>query len=415
MRNNSDIPVVVCGCGPAGIATSVCLSAKGIDHILLESSVFPRDKICGDAVSGRVVDWFSENLPDFNKSLVDFKDEVLETKGIIFYAPSTQSVSIPFPAVKNDLPPGYVIKRLVFDQLLFNSIDKRYAKVMQSSRLKDISYENGKLNLVVNSKSGLQNISTQLIIGADGAQSIVERKLSDNKKDPNHYCAGLRAYYKGINGFTEGNYIELHFIKELLPGYFWIFPLSNDQANVGLGVLSSHVSKKNVNLRQTFFDLIKNNPVLKNRFKDAVPLSEPKGWGLPMGSRKMQLSGDRFLLTGDAASLIDPFTGEGIGNAMISGKLAAQIAEKALNENDFSAKNLYKYDQLVYDTLWQELKLSHKLQRLTKFPYLFNFVVGKINKNKRLEEVFTNMFADLNLRSEMKNPMFYFKLLFNKL
>jgi flavin-dependent dehydrogenase len=62
--------------------------------------------------------------------------------------------------------------------------------------------------------------------------------------EPKYYAAGLRAYYKNVTGTNEDNFIELHFIKKMLPGYFWIFPLPNGEANVGVGLLSDMVRKK---------------------------------------------------------------------------------------------------------------------------------------------------------------------------
>ena len=120
------------------------------------------------------------------------------------------------------------------------------------------------------------------------------------------------------------------------------------------------------------------------------------------------------MLTGDAASLIDPFTGEGIGNAMMSGMLAAKIGAEAIHSNDFSKAFLGKYDVAVYSRLWQELNLSRKMQSLVKFPWLFNLVVRKAKTNKELSEMISCMFEDLDLRDKLQQPGFYFRLIFGK-
>jgi flavin-dependent dehydrogenase len=111
------------------------------------------------------------------------------------------------------------------------------------------------------------------------------------------------------------NYIELHFLKDFLPGYLWIFPLPNGLCNVGAGILSSHASRNHINLRDRLMRAIRNHPDLSSRFTNAEMIGKVEGWGLPLGSKRRRLSGDNFLLTGDAASLIDPFTGEGISNS----------------------------------------------------------------------------------------------------
>jgi flavin-dependent dehydrogenase len=177
-------------------------------------------------------------------------------------------------------------------------------------------------------------------------------------------------------------------------------------------MLSSKVREKQVNLKATLNKALEEDPYFRERFKNANLEGKIQGWGLPLGSKKRNISGDGFMLVGDAASLIDPFTGEGIGNAMLSAKIAVDTAERAMKADDFSASTLNQYDKAVYKKLWKELQLSHQLQKLSTKPWLFNFVVNRIQKSKGLQELFTTMFKDVDLRKQMKNPLFYFRLLF---
>jgi flavin-dependent dehydrogenase len=119
------------------------------------------------------------------------------------------------------------------------------------------------------------------------------------------------------------------------------------------------------------------------------------------------------MLVGDAASLIDPFTGEGIGNAMTSGIIAADIAKKAWQQRNFSPEFLRKYDELVYKELWGELKLSRTLQKLVELPWLFNFLVNKARKNQSIRDMIGCMFEDLDMRTKLRSPGFYLRLLVN--
>jgi flavin-dependent dehydrogenase len=301
-----------------------------------------------------------------------------------------------------------------FDYFLYQLTDSEYATRWENASLEEIHREGKVVNLMINKNQETIELSGQMIIAADGSRSIAKKKLLGDEVDEKHYCAGIRAYYKGVKDLHPQNFIELHFYKELLPGYFWIFPLPNGYANVGMGMLSKKVSEKKINLRKEMLHLIETHPALKDRFKDAVLDGKINGWGLPLGSKKRPLSGEQIILTGDAASLIDPFTGEGIGNAGVSGMVAARIAKSAIENQNFSADFLKQYDQIIYDKLWNELQLSYRIQRLSSIPWLFNFVVNKITNNKQLREIFTNMFIDLDLRAKLKSPMFYFKLLFNR-
>ena len=120
------------------------------------------------------------------------------------------------------------------------------------------------------------------------------------------------------------------------------------------------------------------------------------------------------MLVGDAASLIDPFSGEGIGNAMLSGKKAAEQALACFQKDDFSAEFIQNYDKIIYKKIWSELSLSHKMQKLLKFPWLFNFVANKANRNPSLNKMFTMMFDDLDMRKELSKPGFYWNLLLGR-
>ena len=201
-------------------------------------------------------------------------------------------------------------------------------------------------------------------------------------------------------------------MNESLPGYFWIFPLPNGQANIGIGMLSKYVSKKKVNLKKLILEVLESDK-FKDRFKDAKLQGKIHGWGLPLGSKKNRpISGTRFMLVGDSGSLIDPFTGEGIGNAMFSGKWAAEQARDSLSINDFSANELRKYDHTVYKKIGGELMVSTWMQKLIKYPWLFNWMIGKIKRNDELKETITFMFDDVDLRKKFTNPMFYLRVLF---
>jgi flavin-dependent dehydrogenase len=215
-----------------------------------------------------------------------------------------------------------------------------------------------------------------------------------------------------VEGCHPQNHIELHFYKELLPGYFWIFPLPGNNANVGLGLVSSEVSRKKINLKEKLAELLKNHPNLKGRFRDAAPLENVQGYGLPLGSVKRSISGSRFLLLGDAAGLIDPFTGEGIANAIRSGRVAAAHVLKAFEQNRFNAEFNLAYNKEIYHKMWTEFRFGHSMQKLFHYPRIINFVVKKANRNKSVQLMLSAMLTNFEMKKELVKPSFYFKLFF---
>lgn len=407
--------IVIIGAGPAGCSTSLFLSKNKIPHTILDKAVFPRDKVCGDALSGKSVYVLNQLDPAIVPAFHAQKNEFIESWGVKFVAPNGKAIDIPFKQdmSKELLPPGFISKRVDFDQELFKRLDRNFATVIDGAEVTDITQQPDGLTITYEKNGAVTTLQAALVIGAEGDRSIVAKKLGGIKKENNHYCAGIRAYYEGVQGMHEQNFIELHFLPEMLPGYFWIFPLPNGMANVGAGMLSSEVSKRKVNLKADMLRAIENNPNIRERFKHAKLHGKIQGWGLPLGSKKRPVSGERFMLVGDAGSLIDPFTGEGIGNALYSGMMAAAHITEAVKQKRFDAAFLKQYDEAFYNRQWDELKLSHTMQRLCKYPWLFNFVVNKAHKNKTLRETISCMFEDLDLRAKLRNPLFYFKLLLN--
>lgn len=415
--NSINTDVCILGAGPGGAAAALFLAKEGIPCVIVDKAIFPRDKVCGDALSGKVV----EILNRYDRKLVErlSNDSIqLNCWGVTFVAPNLEELSIPFrnkpkdPEKAREIAPGFISKRVDFDNFMVEEL-KKHGSIQLIQGVDIDKFERKEGGFSLQDKDGNHHIQAKLVIDASGAHSQFAKKIGGLEVEKEHHCAGLRWYYEGVEGMKEGNYIELHFLKDFLPGYFWIFPLANGQCNVGVGMRSDYVSKKRINLKQELQDIIQKYPQLRERFKNAKPVDDIRGYGLPLGSKQRKISGDNYMLVGDAASLIDPFTGEGIGNAILSGYTAAQQAKTAIEGKDFSSAGLKDYDLAIYRRLGGELKLSYRMQRLVKYPWLFNFVVRKANRNKTLRETIMVMFEDIDLRDRLRKPSFYFKLLFS--
>jgi geranylgeranyl reductase family protein len=400
--------VVIVGAGPAGCAAAYMLSGNGLKIALLDKETFPRDKICGDALGADVAKQFHRISESLSEKFSGFKNKT-PSHGVRFYTPKHQQLDIPFKKPDGDFGGGFVSKRLDFDNFFFSeTANLPDIDIFQSQKI--ISVVNGADTIVLESATKIFEASFAL--GADGAHSILNKKLTGNTVEKNHYCAGVRQYYSNVKGFHPDNHIELHFYKEILPGYLWVFPLAENQANVGLGILSSIVSKKQLNLKKELVRLLATQPALKDRFKEAIPLGDIQGYGLPLGSKKRTLSGNRFLLLGDAAGLIDPFTGEGIANAIRSGRIAAAHVLQSFEKNKFDAGFNTHYDKEIYEKMWKEFRLGHTLQKLFQYPSMINFVAKKANNNKSVQMLLSSMLNDIDLKKELVKPSFYFRLFF---
>jgi geranylgeranyl reductase family protein len=411
--SNTDICII--GAGPGGCATALKLNSLGISCTLVDKASFPRDKVCGDAISGKSVTILRRIDPGIVERFEAATDEQCGVWGIRFGAPNGTLVDVPFrpgydPAA--DPAPGFVSKRLDFDRRLVDEV-RRCPLVRFAEDTHIETYERTARGYRIGSADGTFSAEARLLIVANGAHSAFSRHHAGLHKDDRHHAGAVRAYYRGVEGLHPDGFIELHFLKEISPGYFWIFGLPGGHANVGLGMRSDYVRRRRYNLTKGMLDIVAQHPLFRERFRNAELLGKPLGYGLPLGSKQRPLSGDHYMLVGDAAHLIDPLSGEGIGNAIYSGSIAAEQVQQCLAlGGDFAKETLRAYDVRVARVLGSEMRISHGIQQLMARPWLVNFVADRVARNPRLLYLIAEMYTDMDLRRRALNPAFWVRNLF---
>lgn len=417
MSDTLQADVCIVGGGPGGCAAALRLNALGVRTVLVEKARFPRDKVCGDALSGKVMRSLERSDPELARK-VKADAHARPSWGVIFTAPSGRSLRVPFQRGKQQGDaPGVILPRLNFDDLLFQHIKGLpHVTVLEGMEARTFSRtSNGwHIELRTAPPHGPSVVECRIIIAADGANSAFARHVAQLLKEMQHHAAGVRCYFSDVQGLDPDGFIELLFLKELLPGYLWIFPLPDGRANVGLGLRSDVVQRRRVNLKAELIRLLTTHPRLKERFAHAQQEGPVQGMGLPLASQRVALSGDGYLLVGDAGHLIDPFTGEGISHAMISGGHAADVVADALKHGRMDRSFLTEYDRRVWKRLGQELAISTRLQQLANRAWLFDFVVDRANRNPALADTISSMFTDLDLRARLRKPGFYMDLVLGR-
>lgn len=374
--------ICIIGAGPAGATASIFLCKMGIAHVVVDAAEFPRDKICGDGLDLNAIRVLNHIDPALiENEMPGNKNSFTVSQGFRFILQNGRKVDIMRRSNDNAMamkPMFFVSERIHFDNLLVNNIDRSIADLRLGTRVETITKEAGGWRLEAKGRGSKIEIETRFLIGADGDHSLVLKHLGERKIDRDNYAGAVRQYWQGVKGFHPDNLLEVYFPKSLPLSYFWMFPLPNGKANVGYGMASNYIAKHNINVRKAFEELIKTDPVLTERFKNAQPLETVKGWGIPMSGGKRKVHGDGWLLLGDAASMVCPTSGEGVGSGMISGYIAAKFLQRATQQNDFGEHMFTNFYREIHKRLTTEEKVYRFVNSIPPrvFSMGINFVLS---------------------------------------
>lgn len=363
MDVNFDVAII--GAGPAGCACALSLHGKGLKVALFDKEVFPRDKICGDAIPGSAFKAMYSINKDWGNQMKVYKEKTDIASFSIFLS-KTKVIKFNWKLY------SYNCRRMDFDNFNFQLVKNETDTVIfENKELQKIKIEPTNCQCIFQDGS---SINASVVVGCDGANSVVKRQLIKSDKEDRYSIAAIRAYYKGIEGIQTG-YNEAHLIKGM-DGYFWIFPVKDGGANVGFGVIKNSKNKNNspTNIRK-ILENVTQSAAFADRFKNATLEGKVNGFGLPIWTKKRKICGDRFVLCGDAASLIDPLQGHGIDTGMWSGIIAAEQIINCFKTDNFNGDFIKEYEKKLYDKLGRELSKNYFFMRIfLRFPVLIRVV-----------------------------------------
>ncbi len=368
------VDVVVAGAGPAGSAAAHTLAAAGAEVLVLERAHFPRDKSCGDGITAHAVDILHEMDVTFDR----FAGRGVKTYGGLIGGPSKKTFAAhPPPAADGTPVECWVVPRMVLDAEVAHAAVRAGARLAQGAVVTAVSRTNGTAcGVEYSDGAGVHRVAAKVVIGADGAHSAVAASLGVRDAAKRHLGFALRGYYDGVTGLRDD--LEIYYYDaRILPGYGWIFPTGQGTANVGIGIYSGELERSSRKLRDILDDFIVSEPNVAARMKDARPVGRAIGWPLPVwGARKPSVF-DGAMLCGDAASLVDPLTGEGIYTALVSGRSAGRAALRALQSGDTSATGLRQHEREWTEIAGGYLSSGRLLKNLAKSATLMNLIVRR--------------------------------------
>ena len=411
--------VIIVGGGPAGSAAACYAADEGLKVLLLEKDNYPRDKVCGDAVGGKALKHLEELkiLDTLEKSPHFIFDSV------IFSNTKEEKVKV---EIKDSEAKGYVYPRLNFDWIMFNEAKSRVENkggfVIQNFRVNSLLIDDKDNERIIGIKGkneiGEKEFYAPITIGAGGvncpvAKTIITEINDEEFIEKEHWSSSFRQYWKNVENVNyDKGAIEFHYVDGVIPGYFWIFPVGKNTCNVGLGITLKDLKNKEMKLKELQKYIIEEK--FANRFRNAELIKDSgKGWQLPLGSprkTKMKLRrmfGNGCLLIGDAGSLVDPFTGEGIGNALLSAKIAIKHCKQ--NKNKLDLKVGERYQSEIWNILGKELTNSFKIQNYTRKKWLINWFIGKAQRKPELQKILSESLTSKEAQRQLTSPWTLFK------
>ena len=348
MSHRNDRDVLIVGAGPAGTAAGITLARAGRSVTIVDKATFPRDKICGDGLT--------------TSALRHLEHLGVEPHDIGSWQPVHDVVvRAPYGIERRfSLPRGQgtfaaVATRRDLDAALVERARKEGVEVLEGAALEQIS---SSADVVVAEVAGHGTIRTRFAIGADGMWSPTRKLLGKAVEGYRGDWHAFRQYVQGVSG-TASSDLVVFFEPDFLPGYFWSFPLPDGRANIGFGIQrgGTHTIQ---DMKALWADLLERPHVRALLGPDVAPVEPHRAWPIPCRPGELPLSAGPVLFVGDAAGACDVMTGEGIGQALHTGAMAAHHINSSWHDPAAAAAG---YEAQVRAELGADHRMSSLLVR----------------------------------------------------
>ncbi len=339
--------MLIVGAGPAGIAAAITLERAGRSVIVIDKAQFPRDKCCGDGLTTLAL----RELESLGL-VPDEVDDWYDVDAAWLRSPSGREITVPLPdrgryaAVAPRISLDDALVRLarrsgvdVFDGHGFDGIDQTHPDHL------DVAVD------------AFGTVRCRYVIAADGMWSPVRKATGARLDGYRGEWHAFRQYASNVTGPAADRLI-VWFEDDLLPGYAWSFPLPGNRVNIGFGVLRSG-DRKISDMAALWRDLLGRPHVVEALGDDVELEGRHMAWPIPARVDEISLTRGRTLFVGDAAAATDVMTGEGIGQALLTGRLAAEsVIDGGARQPDRVAAG---YERAVEAELFADHRMSKRL------------------------------------------------------
>ncbi len=342
-RIKSEYDVIVIGAGPAGSVAARNAAREGLDVLLMEKRQEIGEPVrCAEGL-------FKEGLDDF----IDYDPKWVcaGIKCARIHAPDGGVLSL---SEKADDVAGYVLDRKIFDRALARLAANAGSEIQVKTQATGLIKEERVIKGIRGFCRGREfEARSRVVIGADGVESKVGRwagLMGPLKPKDIECCAEFMV--SGID--IDPACLEFYIGNHISPGgYLWIFPKGEREANIGLGILGTRFNGTHpIEYLKRFVDA---------RFPGCKVMQTIVG-AVPVSDMIQHISTGGLMLAGDGARLVDPLLGAGIMNAMLSGRMAGNMAAEAIKKGDVSAQAFRKYEEGVRKSMGKAIHRNYKVK-----------------------------------------------------
>lgn len=344
--------MAIIGGGPAGSTAATLLSRAGRRVIVLEREKFPRFHI-GESL-------LPFSMQTFNRLGLQEKlraNFVEKFGGEIAEAGGEKAAKFYFKdgfASRTDR--SYQVTRSKFDKMLLDHAGESGAEICEEISVDDVSFHNDGVTLRVRDlrKVGVSDpggrkveaeVCAKYLIDASGRNSVVGSKFRLKKNYQHLQKLSLFAHYEGVER-EAGIDGTLTRMVRTLNSWFWVIPLENDRTSIGIVLEAADFKKSGLSAEEFFERAIAEQPLVRNRIGEGRRISQVYT-AADFSYRSERLTGDRWLLAGDAAGFIDPVFSSGVFLAVLAGEQAADVLHEVLDHPKKGRRLFRHYERLV--------------------------------------------------------------------